>query len=70
MSRHLLSSLILLTALGFYAVGLAKPAEALVFIAMGLELWFWARVSRDTKERTVSRVPSDTKSNQKGVAGL
>jgi hypothetical protein len=74
MNRHFISLLILLAAFGFYAVGLAKPAAAFVFIAMGLELCFWARVSRDIKAVTVTKLQSNTKfhskSNQKGVMGF
>ena len=44
--HHLISLLILCSAIGSYAIGLAKPAETLVFVAMGLELWFWVRVGR------------------------
>ena len=47
--RHLISLLILFSAIGSYAIGLAKPAETLAFVAMGLELWFWVRVRRAIK---------------------
>ena len=46
MNRHLLTVLILILALVFYAVGLSNGALGAVIAGGALELWFWVRALR------------------------
>ena len=46
MNRHLLTVLILILALVFYAFGLANGALGTVIVGGALEMWFWVRALR------------------------
>lgn len=43
MKRHLVTAAILLAALVFYGLGLARGGLALLVLGAALELWFWVR---------------------------
>ena len=46
MNRHLVTMLLLIAALAFYAAGFALPAVTLLVIGGALELAVWVRVLR------------------------
>ncbi len=46
MKRHLLTVLVLVLALGFYAFGSATGAGSALVVGCILEIWFWVRTSR------------------------
>jgi hypothetical protein len=46
MKRHLLTLLILILALGFYAIGSETSAVGALVIGGILEIWFWVRTLR------------------------
>ena len=45
MNPHLVSALILLLALGLYALGVSQAAGLFLVFGFVLEIWFWVRVS-------------------------
>ncbi len=49
MSRHLISALILLAAIGLYAMGVSQAAGILLAVGFVFEMWFWVRVSSKPK---------------------
>ncbi|MBK6592058.1 MAG: hypothetical protein IPG23_04565 [Burkholderiales bacterium] len=46
MNRHTLTALILVLAIGFYALGMETGAASAIAVGCALELWFWARALR------------------------
>lgn len=45
MSPHLISAVILLLAMGLYALGVSQAAGILLIVGFVFEIWFWVRVS-------------------------
>ena len=52
MERHALTVLILIVALGFYAVGLESGAIGAFVVGGALEMWFWVRTLRKPVAKT------------------
>jgi hypothetical protein len=50
MSRHLISALILMAALGLYAMGITTTASFLLIFGFIFEMWFWLRISTSPKK--------------------
>jgi hypothetical protein len=46
MNRHLLTVMILLLALVFYAIGFETGVLGAVIVGGALEMWFWVRALR------------------------
>jgi hypothetical protein len=46
MNKHLLTVVILILALGFYAFGFANGVVGAVIVGGALEMWFWVRALR------------------------
>jgi hypothetical protein len=50
MNHHLISALILMAALGLYAMGITTTASFLLIFGFIFEIWFWLRVSTSSKK--------------------
>jgi hypothetical protein len=49
MNHHVITALLLVAALVAYGIGFHKGGTAIFILGLGLECWFWVRLSRSVR---------------------
>ena len=51
MNHHVVTALLLVAALVAYGIGFHKGGTAMILLGLGLECWFWVRLSRSVRSK-------------------